>query len=348
MPVFSLLARAMSELFDQRALVTVATLPLKGRVGYMKLLVEQLFEATDNFTLVQAVVRFDIDMSRQSGDMRTDRPDMQVMDVLDTGNRAHALDHLVDVDMSGNPLKEDVSGFAQNADGPQADDDHDGHGHQGIQDEPACVKHDHATDNHTHRCNCVANDMQKSAAHVQVVFCVTMQAAGGNQIHYQADTGNNEHLLALDRFGLLQAAQGFPQNAEGDQQQGTTVNQRGKNLGPVPAIGAGIGGRKGCQPDHGQGEDQGKQVHEDMGGIGQQRQRVGPESTRQLCDQCDCGQTDGNDKPFGDLLVEQTVIVTGTIVLARRDRIFGIGIFQWETVVVTVSNTKSKSAQTSW
>jgi hypothetical protein len=69
---FVCFAGAMLELLNNRSGQTALAFSLHGRVGDMVIVIQQLFESTDNFTLTQAVVRFDINMCRQSRDVRAD------------------------------------------------------------------------------------------------------------------------------------------------------------------------------------------------------------------------------------------------------------------------------------
>ena len=84
----------------------------------------------------------------------------------------------------------------------------------------------------------------------------------------------------------------------------------------MPAVGAAVGGREARQTDRHQRQDQGEQVHEHMGGIGQQRQGVGPETTGDLGDQRHRGQGDGQVEATAQATVEvggrRVLVVVGT------------------------------------
>lgn len=63
------LAWAMLELLYNRAGRTAGTFALQGRMGDMVVVIQHLFEITDNLPLAQAVVWFDIDMRRKGRDV---------------------------------------------------------------------------------------------------------------------------------------------------------------------------------------------------------------------------------------------------------------------------------------
>ncbi len=58
-----------------------------------------------------------------------------------------------------------------------------------------------------------------------------------------------------------------------------------------------------------QREGQRKKVHEDVRGIREQGQRVGPETADQLRNECDGGQDNRNDKATGNSLVQLAMIM---------------------------------------
>lgn len=69
MIVIGRLARPVLELLDHWPGRAFRTFALQRRMSDVKLVVEQLLEITDNFTLAQAIVWFDIDMCRQRRDV---------------------------------------------------------------------------------------------------------------------------------------------------------------------------------------------------------------------------------------------------------------------------------------
>src|SRR5210317_452363 len=174
-------------------------------MGDMVIVIQQLFESTDNFALTQAVVRFDINMCGQSRDVRTDGLDMKVVNVFDTFCGPHLVDQFVDVNVFWDTLEQDVSGFAKDAYRSPADEQNDDHGDQGIKDKPFSIEHNDAADDDANRGDGISQNMQEGAADIEIIVGVAMQAAGSNQVHYQADDGDDEHLLALDCLRLKHA-----------------------------------------------------------------------------------------------------------------------------------------------
>ena len=65
-------AGAMFELLDDRSGQATGTFSLKRRVGDVVIVIQHLFESTDNLALTQPVVRFNINVCRQGRDMRAD------------------------------------------------------------------------------------------------------------------------------------------------------------------------------------------------------------------------------------------------------------------------------------
>jgi len=84
----------------------------------------------------------------------------------------------------------------------------------------------------------------------------------------------------------------------------------------MPAVGAAVGGWEARQADRHQRQDQGEQVHEDVGGIGEQRQGVGPETAGHLGEQRHRGQGDGYVKAAAQAAVEivgrRVMMIVGT------------------------------------
>ena len=65
-------AGPVSELLDNRPGKTTGTFSLKRRVGDVVIVIQHLFESTDNLALTQPVVRLDVNVCRQGRNMRAD------------------------------------------------------------------------------------------------------------------------------------------------------------------------------------------------------------------------------------------------------------------------------------
>ena len=102
----------------------------------------------------------------------------------------------------GNPFQEDMDRTPEHPPGAPEDDEPDAHGDDGVQDEPAGKVDDEPAGDDSHRGGGVADDMEKGALDVEVVVGVPVEGGGGQQVHHQADGGDDEHGEAFHLFRM--------------------------------------------------------------------------------------------------------------------------------------------------
>src|SRR6185369_950835 len=106
---------------------------------------------------------------------------------------------------------------------------------------------------------------------------------------------------------MLETLPGFIKNPDRHNKYCAAVDKRGKYLGAVPAVGAGIRCRIGGEPDGHQGEDQSKEIEEDMGRVREQGQRTGPDPPCYFDRQGYCREKDGYPETSGNTAIKVLV-----------------------------------------
>ncbi len=118
--------------------------------------------------------------------------------------------------------------------------------------------------------------MQKGRARVETVAAV-MQQPGYRQVDQHADERDQHHRSAHHRLRIGQAVDGLDDDERDQAQHQQAVEQRGENFQAHQAVGVSIRRRLARQPGSQCGQAQGGGVGDHVAGIGQQRQRAGPE-----------------------------------------------------------------------
>src|SRR3954468_11915308 len=98
----------------------VLVLELDGGVADVEVVFEHMVEAVEDGGALRGGNVGDGDVAGQGAGLRAQAPDVEVVDIEDAGYRLHVGADVIEVDAAGRAFKEDVEGFADDADrGPE-------------------------------------------------------------------------------------------------------------------------------------------------------------------------------------------------------------------------------------
>src|SRR5690606_17667313 len=224
--------------------------------------------------------RIDKHMSRQRVMIGRDSPQMQLMDVLDALDLANGGADFIQIELGRDRFHENEIRFApyfrpagkNNAANDKAD--------QGIEPKQAAEINDQPGDDDADRADQVADKMPQRALHVQVFLFLhaSFQHNRQRDIDDESDGGDDQHEPKLDLFRMDKAANAFYEDPDGNDAQGETVQEGSDNFKPE------ITESKSCvrlprgkiNRRHAQAKRNYVGYH--VGGVRQQRQRVGEQS----------------------------------------------------------------------
>ena len=114
-------ARSVTQLLEDRRIDALSALHLKGGMADMEALEEEPFYPAEHFRLVPPLLRGQIQMSRKCDDVGTDGPEIEMMDVVDTGHALDRISHLGRAHAARHTLKENMRRIAYHP--PRAPED---------------------------------------------------------------------------------------------------------------------------------------------------------------------------------------------------------------------------------
>ncbi len=79
--------------------------------------------------------------------------------------------------------------------------------------------------------------MQEGGLDVEIFLLSGDKQQGGSGVDYYADRGHHDHHYAVNRFGIVEAANRLPGNATQRYHQQDGAEQRRKNSHPAKAVG---------------------------------------------------------------------------------------------------------------
>ena len=174
--------------------------------------------------------------------------------------------------------------------GPQ-DEGGDNEGEDGVDPVAAGEKDACAPGDNGRGGKSVAGHVDEGGAEIHVAGH-TPEESGDNAVHQHAGSGYVHHEAGLDGDGDVEAVDGFEADPEGDEDEGSGVDEGGQNAGALVAESAFVIGRAGLEVDRRKAEQEGKEVGGIVACLGEQGQGVGA----QAGDECDGHVSGGGDE----------------------------------------------------
>ncbi len=123
----------------------------------------------------------------------------------------------------------------------------------------------------------VAGHVEEGTAQVYVAGHAPKQG-GDDTVHEHAGHGHVDHQPWLHSHGAGEPVDCFEADPEGDDDEGSGIDESGHHPGPLIAEGFGMVGGEGLEVDGGKAEQQGQEVRDVVAGLGQKRKRVGAQA----------------------------------------------------------------------
>ncbi|EHK82247.1 arsenical-resistance protein [Rhodococcus pyridinivorans AK37] len=243
-------------------------------------------------------VGFGDQMCRGHFHARGKSPDVQVVGFMDSRKGIKGGVDLGDVDTLRGLLEQYADRVSAEIVGPGQDEESDGDTDERVGVPPAEHDGHHTADKHADRTEHVGQDFEVGPADVDALLGAGAQQEKRNDVHGEADHGNDGDGQAGDFGWGGQSLEGFVENPEGDAEQQECVEQGGEHFGAVQAegpvrSGAGTLG----DGDSGDGHQHAEHVGEHVRGVGEQGQRRGGESDDDLEHKGHQAQGHGDPQP---------------------------------------------------
>ena len=235
-----------------------------------------------------------------------DRPGMDVVNVLDIGDRRLQVVLNIGHRHAGRRgFQQDVGGIAHDMPAAPQDDDGDQHRDERVGGRPAGGHDDRRRDDGADGAEQVAHHMNQGAAHVEVLAVAAVEEHEHADIDGEADGRDHQHGAAHHRLRRHQAPRRLDDDAAGDDEQHQPVAEGDQDLQPLEAIGAPAVGRPAREAEGKPGEREPGKVGEHVAGIGQQRQRAGNEAA---------GRFDDHERAGDERRPEQAALIVAVAV----------------------------------
>ena len=119
----------------------------------------------------------------------------------------------------------------------------------------------------------------------------------GDDVHEQANRGDNDHYPALDFTGREKPLVGLIEDEAANSDQKNGIQKRGENLESIPAVAAALAAWEHGKGESEIGEEEGGEIGEHMGGVGEQRQAAALKASRDFHEHDHARQAHGEDEP---------------------------------------------------
>lgn len=232
------------------------------------------------------------DVNAQCVHSRSDRPDVQIVNVRDKFGRADRFFDGFQINMRGRAFEQNIDRFfyqiprAENY--YQADEDT----RHRISPNPAERIDQNARRDRRDRTERVTHHVKPRAAHIQIVLVVRMKQVSRQKIDEKSADRNRSEFRAL-HFGLgVETFVGFVNDEQGKQNERDAVDKSGENLKTVITEGFLCRRRTRCKPDRRERQRERGNVRQHMPRIGDQRERIGQPSADKFGDHINARQTE--------------------------------------------------------
>lgn len=133
----------------------------------------------------------DHDMAGEHDEARLDRPNMEVMDVLDTGDRLHGRRDVRGTDTWRSRFQQDIHRFFKDRPGSSENDPDDQQADERVQNSPACEENCPAADDDSERHPGVSQHVPERTTNIQIVLRSMLEQQGDAEIGHETDGGHS-------------------------------------------------------------------------------------------------------------------------------------------------------------
>src|SRR2546428_4885841 len=230
--------------------------------------------------------------------LRTERPDVQVVQVTNTRDALDRGHHRVRLQVRWRRLHQDVERRRENAPRAPRDERGDGDAQQWVDREPVGRGDHQPGDDDAGRRPGIAPDVHQGALDREIAL-QRLQRPGDEQRDEQPDDGRRRHQSTAHLAGVLQPANGLDDDPDDDRPEQQGIHERYEDPHALIAEGAPGGGRALHLAQRERREGQHHQVGDDMTGIAEQGEAVRPEPANHFDHQDGGGEEEGQPNSSG-------------------------------------------------
>jgi len=199
--------------------------------------------------------------------LRTQTPDVEVVDVHDAFHRFHAGPDVIELDTAWRSFEENVEGFADDIEAGPEDEGSDDKRKHGVNPAMAGVEDGCATSDDGGGGEGVSCHVQEGAAQVNVAGHAP-EECGDDAIHEDAGGGHPHHQPRLNGYGGAEAMDGLDHYPDGNEDQGRGVDECGEDAGALISERFGTVSWAGLKVDGYEAEKEGEEVGGVVTGFG--------------------------------------------------------------------------------
>ena len=265
---------------EAAGVVRIAVLNLQGGVADPKAGFQFLADVMKES--VRMLDRSADEVSGQSHFRGAHGPDVQVVDLADTGLGAEELLDSVAIQLLRDSLQSQIEGFAKQTPGAVKDDGGDDEADSGIDPEFARPEDGQACQDDPKRNSGVPSQVEKSASYVEIGLAAAEKQEGAKAVDDYSELGDGTDCLALDRGGMLQPQDRIPSDRAHGDEENDSVGQGSEDRGAAETISVFTSGPGLDQAAGPPGQNQAEHIREIMSGIRDQSEGVGGQSEDEL------------------------------------------------------------------
>jgi len=252
-------------------------LKLDGGVADLEVVFEDVVDLDEDAGALRRGNVVDEDVAGEGAGLGAEAPDVEVVDVEDALDLFHAGAYCRQGDAAGRAFKEDVEGFADDADAGPEDEGGDEQREDGVDPVLAGEEDARAAGDDGSGGERVPGHVDEGRAHVDVAGHAPEQG-GDDAVHEDAGGGYGHHEPGLDGDGAGEAMDGFGGDPEGNDDEGARVDEGGEDAGALVAEGFGLAGGAGLEVDGDEAEQEGEEVRNVVAGLREEREGVGAQA----------------------------------------------------------------------
>jgi len=217
----------------------------------------------------------DQDMRAQRAGLRTNAPDMQIVDIQDAIHFAHGGRDFAEGEAAGQAFEKNIQGFPGDAPGRDHDERGERDGKQRINGQPVGVMDYQRARENRHCAEGIAEHVDESRAQVEIVLLALAQGKHDAAVESEGEQGNPEHDCVIHRFRAKEPLNGLPDDEAGDGDQCDGVEESRENAGAMVAPGSGLIRGTALKIETDGGEQQSECVREVVPCVGKKGQAMG-------------------------------------------------------------------------
>lgn len=177
-------------------------------------------------------------MCGEGGFRGTHPPNVKVMDFNACRQRFQKIADPISVDSLWDGIESKVDGFAQQAPGPDEDNQHNRETHDWVKPEPSRVDDCYPCEDNTERNASIGCHVQKCPPDVYVTFTSRHEKQRRHRVDENSDARHNDHRFALHRVWFTESSDGLPGDGPDRDQKDDSVDESRQNGGAPKAVGA--------------------------------------------------------------------------------------------------------------